>query len=170
LKSSLLVRNIVAVVVIATIIKYWVNIFSDNGLQWNDPSQSVSASRSDGVFASAVQAVPDAFEWKATRVAFKDLWIEKEAKTEYPYVWFSRRKESGNYILCFTLSEGRGVITSSGPFFVIDGAPDQSFSTLGSNRLFSCQISSAAYLSHTLRLRLTSSLTDAGGQVIQLTW
>lgn len=170
MKIAVITRNILAVIIIATIIKYWVNILSDNGLQWNSPSQSIVESKNGGSFVSVVKATPNKFEWRGSPVAFKEVWMEKEAKIRYSYIWFSRQEGSGNYILCLNLAQGREIINTSGAFFVVDGVADQSFATVGSNELFFSEINSAVYLSHSLRVRLTPSLTDASGQVIQLTW
>jgi hypothetical protein len=132
--------------------------------------QSILASQIEGVLTSHVQATPNTFGWKGAEISFKELWIERETKTEYPYIWFYRHKDSGNYILCFTLANGSEAITRSGPFFIINGVSDQSFATLGFNRLFFCEINSKVFLGHNLQVRLTSAFTDPRGQVLQFTW
>ena len=88
----------------------------DNGEAWNTPSATSSLSQRDDVFVCPVHARPSYVLQTQTLFSFKELWIEKEVKTEFGLVWFYRQNWGGSYLLCFTLN-GKLFKDSKEPLF-----------------------------------------------------
>lgn len=161
------------VAILITGIKTICNALEDNGIAYDNATRSISASQMKGVFVCPVRPSPDSLNWKGTRIAFKEAWLEREVKTVHSYIWFGYLKPSGRYMLCFTLKEGNEAFnplkSTSSPFFVIKDH-GESFGTYNFNELFEDEINSEIFLQHGVQMSLISSWNEPRDDTLQLTW
>jgi hypothetical protein len=164
-------RNVVAVLVIATILKFWFNIAADNGLNWDDPQSSESSSRLKGIYVCPVQAIPRTFLWNGTSISFQEIWIEHRVHTDHPYVWLWRTTPSGGDYLCFTISPKHLITAPASPFFVCDeGDFGGGVAWVNDGLLFHSWLKAEAFAQHSANLKLVKDWNDPHPASIKLTW
>jgi hypothetical protein len=118
MKRFLRWQNILALLLIATLVKFWSYNLMSSGL--TDGKQlSSRSSQSKGVYVCAVHANPSTFLWKGILVTIQDVWIERQVLTDHPYIWFSRITPTGRYILCISLHTDKSLFSDADSFNLV---------------------------------------------------
>jgi hypothetical protein len=92
------------------------------------PAYTIVDSRQRGAFISELAITPPVVEWKGQRIAFKEVWLERESElvqnyTIIPLLWeYGQYRIKSGYKLCVNLSEGEEAFWGvDGTFLVVEG-------------------------------------------------
>jgi hypothetical protein len=165
--------NVAALILIATIIKFGLNILLDDGLGYDYPASSMAQSQQTGVFASIVKIDPKSFPFQNYNIVFGEAWVEREVKTTHPFIWFSRLTFEGNYFLCFTLAGEKNIFiprSANQPFFTLGVGEPGSFTNFSDGKLFYHEISSGNFADHDAEGCLVRESPNLNGPPLRFTW
>lgn len=103
------------------------------------------------------------------------MWIEHEAKENYPFVWFPTLKLLPGYYLCFNVSgDGPEEIADGDPLFsMIIGQEAETFGRLtgrGHKVVFFAEIEQSAFAKGSGQVQLRLIDHDSAKQAFQMSW
>ena len=83
-------------------------------------SESISQSKSRGVFIKKIAIKPDTFTYKNNKISINESWVEYRSFVKYFLLFFRKRKKVNEYTVCFTTNDNAFFYANPKFFFVKD--------------------------------------------------